>query len=484
MNGVRSSLGVWSRESMEAVLARQRDAFLAEQPASAAVRIDRLDRAIRLLADNEGRIADVLSADFGCRPRDFSRFTEASASIAVLKHARKRLRRWMKPERRSLDFPLGLLGARAWVDYVPKGVVGIISPWNFPVYLTFGPLSGVLAAGNRAMIKPSEHTPATSALMAELVAASFDEEEAVVCDGGPEIGQAFSRLPLDHLLFTGGSAVGRLVMRAAAENLVPVTLELGGKSPVVVGRSADLESVARSIAVGKLMNAGQACIAPDYAFVPAERIEDFATEIERQIRAMYSTIKENPEYTSVINDRHFKRLGEIVEQARAGGADVRVINPAGEDLATNPLRKFPPTIVIEPDDTLRLMKEEIFGPVLPIKGYREIGEANAYINDHPRPLSLYFFGKDDRERQRFLEQTTSGGVTLNEVIVHALIECLPFGGIGASGMGAYRGSDGFRTFSHARAVFKAPRINMWKLLGLLPPYGKALQKTLAKGLKA
>jgi coniferyl-aldehyde dehydrogenase len=476
-------LSGWTAESMVAVLARQREAFLAELPVTAATRIDRIDRAIHLLVDNEGRIADALSADYGCRPRDLSRFTEVAASISVLKHARKRVRAWMRPERRTLDFPIGLLGGRAWVEFVPKGVMGIISPWNFPVYLIFGPLSGALASGNRAMIKPSEHTPVTAACIAELISQTFDETEVVVCTGGAEVGRAFSELPLDHLLFTGGTAVGRLVMRAAAENLVPVTLELGGKSPVVVGRSAVLERAAQSVALGKLLNAGQICIAPDYVFVPSEKVHDFVAAVERHIRSMYPSLKENPEYTSVINEYHFNRLLAFVEEARGSGAEVREINPAGEDLTHDPLHKFAPTIVIEPDESLRLMREEIFGPVLPVKSYRKIDDVIAYVNQHPRPLCLYYFGDDGAERHHLLSRTTSGGVTLDDVIIHALIEALPFGGVGASGMGLYRGIDGFRAFSHAKGIFKAPRLNMWKLLGLLPPYGKALQKTLAKELR-
>ncbi len=273
-------------------------------------------------------------------------------------------------------------------------------------------------------------------------------------------------------------------MRAAANNLVPVTLELGGKSPVVVGRSADLGRAAHSVALGKLLNAGQICIAPDYAFVPSDKVHDFVTAVEGHIRSMYPSLKNNPEYTSVINENHYARLKAVVAEARRSGAEVLEINPAGEDLTDDPLHKLAPTIVIEPDDGLRLMQEEIFGPVLPVKGYRNIDEVIAYVNDHPRPLCLYYFGDDAVERERLLSHTTSGGVTLDEVVMHALIEALPFGGVGASGMGLYRGFDGFRAFSHARAVFKAPLPNMWKLLGLVPPYGKALQKTLAKELRA
>ncbi len=484
MSEPRASSEAWTAESMEALVGRQRDAFLAELPVPAAARLGRLDRAIDLLVRNDDRIAEALNADFGCRPHDFSRFVEAAASVACLKHARKRLRRWMKPERRSLDFPLGLLGARAWVEFVPKGVAGIISPWNFPVYLTFGPLTGALAAGNRALIKPSEHTPATSALIAELIGSAFDEEEVAVCQGGPDVGQAFSGLPLDHLLFTGGTAIGRHVMRAAAEHLVPVTLELGGKSPAVVGRSADLDRAAQSVAIGKLVNSGQVCMAPDYAFVPTESIDEFVAATERHIRAAYPSLKENPEYTAVIDDRHFQRLRRAVEEARDAGADVREINPADEDLSDGAGRKLAPTVVIEPSDSLQLMREEIFGPVLPIKGYRQIDDVIDHINGGDRPLALYYFGRNAEERQRVLTRTISGGVTLDEVMVHVLMEGLPFGGVGASGTGAYHGIDGFRTFSHAKSVMKAPWPNMWKLLGLLPPYGKTLRRMTEKELKA
>jgi coniferyl-aldehyde dehydrogenase len=466
------------------MLDRQRQAFLAELPVTATTRIDRIDRAIHLLSDNEGKIADALSADYGCRPRDMSRFTEAAASIGPLKYARKHVRQWMKPEPRKLDFPFGPLGCRARIEYVPKGVMGIISPWNFPVFLVFLPLSGALAAGNRAMVKPSEHTPATAELLAELIGRTFDETEVVVCTGGPEVGEAFSALPFDHLLFTGGTAIGRLVMRAAADNLVPVTLELGGKSPVVVGRSANLERTAQKVALGKLLNAGQICIAPDYAFVPSEKVEEFVAALEGQVQSLYPSLKDNPEYTSVINENHYARLRAAVDQARGSGADVREINPADEDLSDDPLRKLTPTLVIEPADDLELMQEEIFGPVLPVKSYRSIDEVISYVNERPRPLCLYYFGADAEERSRVLSRTTSGGVTVNDVLIHALIEQLPFGGIGASGMGVYRGIDGFRAFSHPRAVFTSPKVNLWKLMGLQPPYGKALQRTLKKELKA
>ncbi len=475
---------VWTADSMAALLARQRKAFLAELPVTAATRIDRIDRAIHLLSENEGRIADALSADYGCRPRDMSRFTEAAACIGPLKYARKRVRQWMKPERRKLDFPFGPLGCRARIEYVPKGVMGIISPWNFPVFLAFLPLSGALAAGNRAMIKPSENTPATAELLAELIGRTFDETEVAVCTGGPEVGQAFSALPLDHLLFTGGTAIGRHVMRAAADNLVPVTLELGGKSPVVIGRSADIGHAALRVALGKLLNAGQICIAPDYAFVPSESVQNFVTAVEGHVRSLYPSLKDNPEYTSVINENHYARLKTAVDEARQSGAEVREINPAGEDLSGDPLRKLTPTLVIEPGDGLQLMQEEIFGPVLPIKSYRSIDEVITYVNDRPRPLCLYYFGNDAEERFRVLSRTTSGGVTVNDVLIHALMETLPFGGIGASGMGVYRGIDGFRAFSHPRAVFTSPKLNLWKLMGLQPPYGKALQRTLKKELKA
>jgi coniferyl-aldehyde dehydrogenase len=469
---------------MLSVLRRQKQAYLDEGEVTAATRIDRITRAITLLVDHEDAFVDALARDFGHRSRDVSRVVDIMTPLVSLKHAKKHVHRWMKPERRKLDFPLGLLGAKAHVRYQPKGVVGVISPWNLPVALTFGPLAGVFGAGNRVMIKPSEFTPATAALMARLFAAAYDETEVAVFTGGPDVGEAFSRLPFDHLLFTGSTAVGRRVMQAAAENLVPVTLEMGGKSPVIVGHGADVKQVAESLIITKLVNAGQLCLAPDFIFVPEDRKQELVGALEAATVEMYPTMRDNPDYCAVISEEHRARLQSHLENAKALGAQVRTVNPSGEDFNGGAAgAKMPLSIVIEPTDDMDVMQDEIFGPVLPIKGYRDVGEAITYINAHARPLGLYYFGTDPREEERVMVETTSGGVTLNDVGFHFLQEGLPFGGVGASGIGGYHGIDGFKEFSHAKAVYRQAKVNIARLIGLKPPYGKKLEKTLDREIK-
>jgi coniferyl-aldehyde dehydrogenase len=473
-----------SRERMLALLDRQRADYLDKGPVSAAVRHDRLERAIALLKTHQQRLIDAMTADFGHRSEHQSLFTDIAGSVGPLRHAQKHLARWMKPEKRKVGpFPLNLLGAKARVEYQPLGVVGVISPWNFPVNLTFTPLAGILAAGNRCMIKPSEYTPATSEVMAEIFSAAFDELEIAIVTGGAQTGADFAGLPFDHLLFTGATSIARHVMRAAAENLVPVTLELGGKSPVVVGRSVDMQKTTDSIMTGKMLNAGQICLAPDYVFVPEDRIEEFVSASQKSVAKMYPTLIDNADYTSVINQRHFERLHGYIEQARDAGARVVEINPAGEDFRQQPHRKIPPTLIVNPGDDLAVMQDEIFGPVLPVKGYGAVDEAIDYINTKPRPLGLYFFGTDGSEQERVLTHTTSGGVTVNDVIMHVAQEDLPFGGVGPSGMGAYHGFDGFRTFSHAKAVFTQTRVNVAEMAGLRPPYGDKMLKTVRQQMR-
>jgi coniferyl-aldehyde dehydrogenase len=460
------------------VLQRQRQDYLREGEVSAATRLDRLDRAIGVLVDHQQRLVDAMSADFGHRSRQQSLFTDIAASIGPLKNARKHLARWMKPEKRKVDFPLNLLGAKARVEYQPLGVVGVISPWNFPVNLTFTPLAGVLAAGNRCMIKPSEYTPATSQVMAEIIASVFDELEIAVIVGGPQTGADFAGLPFDHLLFTGATSVARHVMRAAAENLVPVTLELGGKSPVIVGRSANIEKTTDAIMAGKMMNAGQICLAPDYVFVPKENVGEFVEATQRSVKKMFASLIDNDDYTSIVNQRHYDRLNDYVEDAKQKGAEVIEINPANEDFRQQPHHKIPPTLILGADDSMKVMQDEIFGPLMPVRGYDDVSEAVDYVNEHARPLGLYYFGTDAREQQRVLSHTTSGGVTVNDVIMHVAQEDLPFGGVGPSGMGAYHGYDGFRTFSHAKSIFTQSKIDVASLAGLRPPYGEKIEKLL------
>jgi coniferyl-aldehyde dehydrogenase len=341
------------------------------------------------------------------------------------------------------------------VQYQPLGVVGILSPWNFPFNLAFGGLAGALAAGNRVMIKPSEFTPQCSELMARMIRSVYAEEEVAVITGGPQVGQAFCRQPFDHLLFTGATSIGKQVMRAAAENLVPVTLELGGKSPSIISRSADFKEAVKKIILGKMHNAGQICLAPDYVFVPEEKVGEFIVTARSVLTTHFPTLKDNPDFTSVINERHFQRLQGYLDEARNAGVELIELNPADEDFSDQQHHKIAPTLLNNPGDELKVMQDEIFGPLLPIKPYKAIAQVVAYINANPRPLGLYYFGTDADEEAFVLNRTTSGGVTLNDVIRHVGVESLPFGGVGPSGMGAYHGRDGFRAFSHAKAVFRA-----------------------------
>ena len=457
---------------MEEILNNQKKAYIKEGEVSAATRVDRIDRAIDILANNGPKLCEAMAADFGHRSLEQSKLTDIDGSIGPLKDAKKHLRGWMRPERRKAMFPLGIFGARARVQYQPLGVVGCISPWNFPVQLTFAPLAGVFAAGNRTMIKPSEFTPATSELMLELFNASYDIDEVAVIPGGPSVGEAFSSLPFDHLLFTGATSIAKHVMRAASENLVPVTLELGGKSPVVVGKSADVELTASNVMTGKTMNAGQICLAPDYLFIHEDSTDNFIDAAKKSVAKMYPDLKDNPDYTSMINERHYDRVTSYIEDAKARGAEVIELNPADENFDQQQHNKIPPTLIIDPSDEMEVMKNEIFGPVLPVKRYKNLDETLDYINDHPRPLGLYYFGQDSNEEHKVLTQTTSGGVTVNDVIMHIAQEDLPFGGVGPSGMGSYHGHDGFKNFSHAKAVYTQSKTVSKLAAAMRPPYKK------------
>jgi coniferyl-aldehyde dehydrogenase len=467
---------------MGQILEAQKKANLREGPPSAAKRKDWLNRCIQLLVNHQDEIVAALNADFGARSKEMSALADVAGSIGPLKFARDNLDRWMRSEKRKVDpAALALLGAKAEIRFQPKGVIGIISPWNFPVNLTFAPLAGVIAAGNRAMIKPSEFTPETSALLARLIDLVFEEDEIAVIAGGPDVGGAFARLPFDHLVFTGGTSIAYHVMRAAAENLTPLTLELGGKSPVIVGRSADLAKTAARVMAGKTMNAGQICLAPDYAILPKEKRDDFVSAAQAAATKMYPTIKDNPDYTAIINQRHFDRIQGLVADAKAKGARVVEVNPANEDFTQQEHRRIPPTLVLDPTEDMKIMQEEIFGPVLPIKTYTDVSEAVDYVNAHPRPLGLYYFGEDSAEADAVLTQTTSGGVTVNDVIFHVSMEDLPFGGIGPAGMGAYHGKDGFLEFSHKKSVYK--QIGSEALAMMRPPYGAAFKKQIAARIK-
>jgi coniferyl-aldehyde dehydrogenase len=471
-------------QQMNAVLQRQKAAHLRDGAPSLEKRIDWLDRAIKLLIGHEAAIVKALNDDFGNRAAAVSGITDVAGSIGPLKHAKANVKAWMRPEKRkTTPALLGMLGAKAEVQFQPKGVVGIISPWNFPVNLTFAPLAGVLAAGNRAMIKPSEFTPATSELMAKMFGELFSEEEIAVFPGGPEVGQAFSELAFDHLIFTGATSIARHVMKAAAQNLVPITLELGGKSPVILGRSADYATAAARVMAGKTLNAGQICLAPDYVLAPEDKLRQFVSAAVSSVETMFPTIKDNPDYTAVIADRHYDRIRGYIDDARAKGAEVIEINPAHEDFSQQQHRKIPPTLIINPTDDMKVMQEEIFGPVLPVMTYKSVGEAIAYVNAHERPLGLYYFGADAAEEAQVLASTTSGGVTVNDVIFHVAQEELPFGGVGPSGMGSYHGVDGFREFSHRKSVYRQLKKDLGPMKMLRPPYGEGVMKFIAGSMK-
>ena len=468
---------------MADVLKRQRAAFTAALPEPMAVRRDRIDRAIALLIDHKDAFAKAVSADFGHRSTEQTLMTDIMPSVGALKHAKKHFETWGRSERRKPMFPLSLLGAKAEVVYQPKGVVGVIAPWNFPVGMVMVPMAGILAAGNRAMIKPSEFTERVAAVFAEVVPKYFAEDEIAVFTGVVEVGSAFSQLAFDHMIFTGATSVGKHIMRAAAENLVPVTLELGGKSPTFVGRSADKQKAGQRIALGKMMNAGQICLAPDYLLVAKDQEADVIESVKAGVAAMYPSLLNNDDYTSVVNGRNYERLQGYLTDAKEKGAELIELNPAGEDFAGSNGNKMPLTIVRNVTDDMKLMQEEIFGPILPVMTYDSIDGAIDYVNSHGRPLGLYYFGDDKAEEAKVLSRTISGGVTVNDVLFHNAMEDLPFGGVGPSGMGNYHGIDGFKTFSHGRAVYRQSGLDIAKLSGFKPPYGKATLSTLARELK-
>jgi len=471
-----------SADGMSAILAKQKAAHIRDGIPSAAQREAWIDKSIDLLITHGEALSKAMAEDFGHRSVDQSNLTDIAGSIGALKFSKKHMRKWMRPEKRKVDFPLGLLGSKAQIQYQPKGVIGVISPWNFPVNLTFAPLANVFAAGNRAMIKPSEFTEKTSELMAELIAKYYTEEEVAVVTGGPDVGAAFTKLPFDHIIFTGATSIAHHVMRAAADNLVPLTLELGGKSPVILGKSADVEKAASRIMAGKTLNAGQICLAPDYAFVPEEKTGEFVGAAQAAVGKMFAGgLKDNEDYTSVVNQRHYDRLNSYLDDAREKGAEVIEINPQNENFSQQPHHKMAPHIVLNPTDDMKVMQDEIFGPILPLKSYNDTKDAVAYINDNPRPLGLYYFGDDAGERDMVLNNTTSGGVTVNDVIFHVAQEDLPFGGVGPSGMGAYHGRDGFYEFSHKKAIYTQTGNEI--LAMMRPPYGEKFRKQVMGRIK-
>jgi acyl-CoA reductase-like NAD-dependent aldehyde dehydrogenase len=449
------------------ILATQRKAFLADGAPSVEDRRAGLTSLHELLTGNRRAIAAAVREDFGARSRYETEIAEIATTLHTVRFARKHVARWMKPRRRRTG--IWFLPAANRIVPQPKGCVGIMVPFNFPVNLAVGPLASALAAGNRAMLKMSELTPTIGELFARLIDERFPSEKIVVVNGGLEISQEFASLPFDHLLFTGSTAVGRHIMRAAAENLTPVTLELGGKSPVLVGDDYPLAWAAERIVWGKLFNSGQICIAPDYVMVPKGKEREFAAYAQAAARKLYPKLSGNDDYTAVINDQHYARLTDWVDDARSKGA---VIEQVGDPAESRSERKLPFTVVLDPTDDMRVLQDEIFGPVLPVRGYQSVDDAIGYVNERPRPLALYVFSNKAETQERVLQETTSGGVAINDTLMHYMQDDMPFGGVGPSGMGSYHTGEGFDTFSHLKPVFKQRGLGSFTGAKLLyPPYG-------------
>jgi coniferyl-aldehyde dehydrogenase len=467
-----SSVNESSRDLSE-LLHRQQKAFLSEMSPPRAVRVDRLNRLSRLIESHSGEFSQAIANDFGTRSATEIRITETLMLQSGIRHAIRHLAKWMKPRRVSTA--LAYQPGKSMIMRQPLGVVGIISPWNYPLQLALAPLIGALAAGNRAMIKPSELTPAFSKALAESIAKAFAPEEVVVVTGDASVGKQFAALPFDHLVFTGSTAIGREVAQAAAKNLTPVTLELGGKSPAIIDSSCNLESVIDRIAWGKLINAGQTCIAPDYMLVPRGETDRFVQALRSSMIRMYPTFRANPDYSAIVSDRHLRRLRELVEDARTRGATVVEIEPTVT--ASVPMgRQLPPTLLLNVNDSMRVMNEEIFGPILPIVPYDTVEDALAYVNARERPLALYWFGNNRAVRDQVLSGTIAGGVSINDTLMHIAQEELPFGGVGASGQGHYHGEYGFRQFSKEKPVFMQSRFSGGGIVR--PPYKPSIERVL------
>ena len=457
-------------EQLSSLLAAQKEAFINAGYVSPELRRARIQRVIELLVRYQQPLIEAMDEDFGGRPQGFSLMNDVLGSLASLKYARDHLDHWAQDEPRQVFSPYDQMGAKAWVMHQPKGSIGILGTWNAPLFTLLSPLACVLAAGNRAILKPSEVVPRTAQVLTQAFADMFDPLEIAVVTGDAELAQVFTSQPFDHLVFTGSTAVARSVMRNAAENLVPLTLELGGKSPVIISRSADLAKAAFSIAVAKANNGGQICINPDVVYVPREQMEDFLGLLGAAYSELLPATDANPDVVAVVNDRHLQRIEGYVQDALQRGARVERFPRALEVDALT--RRRPLQVVINPPRDSLILQEEIFGPALVLLPYEQLDRALADIHSRERPLALYYFGQSEEEQRHVLQNTISGGVSINDVMMHAALHDAPFGGIGASGMGHYHGREGFLEFSHMRTVYKAGAHDPRREWGLLPPYGE------------
>jgi len=484
--GAKEQIGATESDiqNLKALLELQRNAFRNEGEVTYATRIDRLKRLRALIVENKKEFASTTKREYGGeRSYEFSLFSEYASKVEAIEYSMKHLKEWMKPVARKANKPMNFLGGKSQVRYFPKGVVGIISPWNLPFGLTVAPLTSALAAGNRALLKPSEYVPETAALFAEVVPNYFPTDEVAVVTGGVDISQMFAELPFDHLLFTGSTNIGARVMQAASRNLVPVTLELGGKSPVIIGRSAKLDLAGTRLTFGKLLNGGQLCLSPDYVLVPEELEEQLVARVAQEAQSMYPNIAENTDYTGIINEQHFSRLQGYIDDAVEKGAKVTIVG-ADNTRPAESSRRMPLHILQNVTEDMRVMHEEIFGPILPIMTYRDVTEVPDKVEPRRNPLAMYYFGKDKNEQEYLLNHVPSGGVCVNDITLHYVQEDLPFGGIGASGMGAYHGPEGFRTMSHERAIYSQTMIDVLPIIGARPPFGDKFRKNISKILGA
>ena len=462
-------------ERLKTIFNAQKQAFNQNMMPDYRLRIDLLKKLESMLLDNQKAIENAVNQDFGCHAPQLTKMLEIMPPVLRIRFARANLKKWMKPRRRHVNRMLFGLSQNS-VIYQPLGVVGNISPWNFPFDISCGPLTDIIAAGNRAIIKPSEIAPACSELLAEMVGKTFEEDQVAVVTGGVPVSEAFCTLPWDHLLFTGGTEIGKKVMMAASRNLTPVTLELGGKSPTIISEDCFNEKNITLLIATKMIKSGQVCVAPDYVLVPENRIFEFVDIARTAMQKLYPTMNDNPDSTSIISVQHYRRLIGYIKNAKSNKAEIIELNPANEKTSVK-IRKIPLTLILNPTDRLDVMKNEIFGPILPVLPYKHIEDAIGYINNRPRPLALYLFSRNKQTTDLILKHTISGGVSLNAVATHGLQASLPFGGVGNSGMGYHHGFDGFANFSKIRPIYKQSRINGSILL--YPPYGKIIDHFLS-----
>jgi coniferyl-aldehyde dehydrogenase len=478
MNGITS-------DSMTGLLQRQKQAHTQQMTVSAVQRRERIQNVINLVCENHQELVEAIETDFGGRSQGFSIMNDVLGSLSCLKYTRDNLAPWLESDNRNVFSPYDQLGSTARVEYQPKGSVGIIGTWNAPLYTLLAPLACALGAGNRAILKPSEVTPNTAAVLQKLFKQHIDPLLVSVVTGGVEVSASFSALPFDHIVFTGSTAVGKKIMAAAAQNLVPVTLELGGKSPVVVSDSCDLAETCKRLALAKSNNGGQVCVSPDIIYFPRNMLEQAAKQILENFRVFFPQISNNSDFVPSVNRHHCQRVVDLVEQAREAGCEVRSSHEvASLSTLVAKDRRLPLQLVISPSKNEKIMQEEIFGPALVLLPYDNLNEVISDINSREKPLALYYFGEDQAELEDVLANTSSGGVSVNDCLMHAAMHDAPFGGVGASGMGHYHGREGFLAFSHQRTVFVAPQHDPRGEWGLLPPHHDQFKAMMAAQVTA